>query len=639
MKKILTAYYFKDQIKTDLGSNKILGTDANGIIIGLESAGIGGSANVQEINHVQSTPSDTWTINHDYETDPIVIVRDNDGRDITDGSDINYVSPTQVVISFSEPVAGEAYLLLVDGDSGSNPTGNYLPLSGGTLTGALIIDTDSLPLHITSSSPRILLTNESSPDCSSMFTTNAYQGRNQLVSSVEWMGNQVPIIYHDLIGLGINTRDLSLGLDLALNDRVLAVTGQTDRPGYVMMANPKVPLVGDIAGNIKFVMPNSPTVMKTYAGIEGFVHSLDNITLGGGLRFRVKTINDQLIEPLLINSTGHTLIGYGSVEPDDLVPDNEPGDRVLSVNGAVGGTGYITLGQGEDNTVIRWTGVDLEIRHQDVWRRLSNNDYESVTTNVLQYASIEPGSPYNNANRIGYLTPARQTYHSFHVDMFANNNTQAFIQGNCSAFHKTHLEIEILGDIALWTNNTFLTHKYTYKKTLNLMLLGGPSTDTTYPINLPVDLHGVKLRDSIEGSYLSNPNDIMIRALTGTASNAGFIPSNDGLSTDSKYKWEIAYVNLIDNRFNNYTPTNLQTGPDLASASNVYARLGIAFRRNVRMNPTILTPTDDPSIIEESRALYAEPDYILFIDQRDNSGGRIIEQNRYCMINIRSTLF
>lgn len=58
--------------------------------------------------HNQMSASKVWTINHDFDRFPSVFCFDTQGRQII-GS-IEYVSMTQIVVTFSALVSGKAYL-------------------------------------------------------------------------------------------------------------------------------------------------------------------------------------------------------------------------------------------------------------------------------------------------------------------------------------------------------------------------------------------------------------------------------------------------------------------------------------------------------------------------------------------------
>lgn len=60
-------------------------------------------------SYVQSTPSASWTIDHNLGRDPSVIAFGSDYKPIS--GTVTYFSPNQVVISFSQPVDGTAYLV------------------------------------------------------------------------------------------------------------------------------------------------------------------------------------------------------------------------------------------------------------------------------------------------------------------------------------------------------------------------------------------------------------------------------------------------------------------------------------------------------------------------------------------------
>ena len=53
-------------------------------------------------------PSDTWTITHDLNCYPSVTVVDSSG-DVVEGS-IQYISSDELVVTFSAPFSGVAYL-------------------------------------------------------------------------------------------------------------------------------------------------------------------------------------------------------------------------------------------------------------------------------------------------------------------------------------------------------------------------------------------------------------------------------------------------------------------------------------------------------------------------------------------------
>ena len=73
---------------------------------------LGGSIATQRLTkryvHTQNTPSTTWTITHDLGGKPQVTVVDT-GENVVHG-DVQYLSNTQIVCSFSAPFSGLAYL-------------------------------------------------------------------------------------------------------------------------------------------------------------------------------------------------------------------------------------------------------------------------------------------------------------------------------------------------------------------------------------------------------------------------------------------------------------------------------------------------------------------------------------------------
>lgn len=87
----------------------------NQVIINNESqnmvtvrAGTFASAPTRRHVHSQDSPSSTWTINHELGGKPSVTVVDT-GDNVVHG-DVQYISSTQVICSFSAPFAGFAYL-------------------------------------------------------------------------------------------------------------------------------------------------------------------------------------------------------------------------------------------------------------------------------------------------------------------------------------------------------------------------------------------------------------------------------------------------------------------------------------------------------------------------------------------------
>lgn len=58
--------------------------------------------------HIQSTPSNTWTINHGLSFYPNVVVIDSGGSQVE--GDVQYTSATSIVVNFSGAFSGKAYL-------------------------------------------------------------------------------------------------------------------------------------------------------------------------------------------------------------------------------------------------------------------------------------------------------------------------------------------------------------------------------------------------------------------------------------------------------------------------------------------------------------------------------------------------
>lgn len=58
--------------------------------------------------HPQPTPSSEWTINHELGGHPSVSVVDSAGTQVI--GEVRYMSETQVIVSFTSPFSGYAYL-------------------------------------------------------------------------------------------------------------------------------------------------------------------------------------------------------------------------------------------------------------------------------------------------------------------------------------------------------------------------------------------------------------------------------------------------------------------------------------------------------------------------------------------------
>jgi len=65
-------------------------------------------AGKQAYIHTQSTPSATWTINHNLGRKPSVTIVDSSEKVVF--GDITYVTDNQLTVSFSAAFGGKAYL-------------------------------------------------------------------------------------------------------------------------------------------------------------------------------------------------------------------------------------------------------------------------------------------------------------------------------------------------------------------------------------------------------------------------------------------------------------------------------------------------------------------------------------------------
>jgi hypothetical protein len=67
------------------------------------------SSGLIKYTHIQSTASDTWTINHNLNTQPLILLTDETMQQIF-GS-IYFPNYNQAVVKFSIPVRGIAYCI------------------------------------------------------------------------------------------------------------------------------------------------------------------------------------------------------------------------------------------------------------------------------------------------------------------------------------------------------------------------------------------------------------------------------------------------------------------------------------------------------------------------------------------------
>lgn len=63
---------------------------------------------VDGYTHTQIAPSDTWVIDHNRDKFPSVSVTDSAGSLVV--GDVNYISSNRVIVMFSSPFAGTAFL-------------------------------------------------------------------------------------------------------------------------------------------------------------------------------------------------------------------------------------------------------------------------------------------------------------------------------------------------------------------------------------------------------------------------------------------------------------------------------------------------------------------------------------------------
>lgn len=89
----------------DTSNGYFYGPKANGVWPGTPSFSLG--ANLRYI-HTQAVASTTWTITHNLNTKPNVVILDSAGTHVF--GDVTYSSDNQVILSFSAAFSGAAYL-------------------------------------------------------------------------------------------------------------------------------------------------------------------------------------------------------------------------------------------------------------------------------------------------------------------------------------------------------------------------------------------------------------------------------------------------------------------------------------------------------------------------------------------------
>lgn len=107
------------QDSTISGSDKVIGTDSatgatKNFTLGSVLSLVSGSINVpgeDEVNsyvHTQALTSSIWTINHQLDKYPSVVIVDDDDNVVH--CNVNYQDKNTVVATFSASVTGKAYL-------------------------------------------------------------------------------------------------------------------------------------------------------------------------------------------------------------------------------------------------------------------------------------------------------------------------------------------------------------------------------------------------------------------------------------------------------------------------------------------------------------------------------------------------
>lgn len=93
-------------IRQDTPNQVIINQDSHNLVT-VRTGSIATGATRRHV-FTQTSPSATWTINHTLGGKPSVTVVDT-GENVVHG-DVQYISSTQLVCSFSSPFAGYAYL-------------------------------------------------------------------------------------------------------------------------------------------------------------------------------------------------------------------------------------------------------------------------------------------------------------------------------------------------------------------------------------------------------------------------------------------------------------------------------------------------------------------------------------------------
>lgn len=90
------------------GPNVTIEVVEQSVVISEAVVGLQGTSGDKHFQHVQSTPSATWSITHNLGKRPSVTVVDSGGNEWI--SAVEHVSDNVLVIRFTSPFSGNAYL-------------------------------------------------------------------------------------------------------------------------------------------------------------------------------------------------------------------------------------------------------------------------------------------------------------------------------------------------------------------------------------------------------------------------------------------------------------------------------------------------------------------------------------------------
>ena len=111
-KQILNGSIRAEDMDITTSGNAVITKVAAGAGVKIESTGIDGGTGIVTIStgykHTQDIPFTVWTITHNLNKFPNVVVSDGSGNELV--GDVHFTNENVVIVSFSEAISGIAYL-------------------------------------------------------------------------------------------------------------------------------------------------------------------------------------------------------------------------------------------------------------------------------------------------------------------------------------------------------------------------------------------------------------------------------------------------------------------------------------------------------------------------------------------------